>query len=145
MYGGKLGKERKKANEAAIATAAIAAKTAKTKTTSEQEGSGNTSLLLFDLDVYNHPLADGGPLQRAVRTDMALLRDAFLHQWNHPQQSQSSQSSQPTVLQNGVLLDDPSQHQLSSHDTPGAAFSVFKEIFKRGSFAMLHTRTMPPK
>lgn len=61
-------------------------------------------------------LAGGGPVQRAMELDLMELRPKFLEQLNRTSQQ---------------------------HNSPGATFGAFRNVFGQAKVALVHTRTLP--
>ncbi|GAX13452.1 hypothetical protein FisN_36Lh001 [Fistulifera solaris] len=68
----------------------------------------------------NHPLRDGGPLQRAIHDDLIAQYPNFV-----------------AALNKSFLFD--------IHDWKGWSFTVFKTIFSDAGISLLHTQFTPPR
>jgi hypothetical protein len=68
----------------------------------------------------NHPLRDGGPLQRAIHDDLFAQYPTFV-----------------ATLNTSFLVDN--------HDSKGWSFTVFKQIFSDAGISLLHTQFTPPR
>ncbi|GAX29508.1 hypothetical protein FisN_36Hh001 [Fistulifera solaris] len=68
----------------------------------------------------NHPLRDGGPLQRAVHDDLIAQYPNFVAELN-------------------------TSFYVDIHDSKGWSFTIFKKIFSDAGISLLHTQFTPPR
>ena len=154
MLGGKLGRKRKAeaaaAEEEAAAKAAAAAaaeppplhvpgtctstrRRTRSKTLTEPR-KGKTKRK------KPTPLAElrnGGPVERAIRSDLDNLRALY------DEELARRDSSQPAVV--SATTNNDGSLLLNSHSVPGSTFRLFKEVYRRGKFGIIHTRCIPPR
>lgn len=76
------------------------------------------------IEKQGEPLANGGPVQCAIRLDLLEQRPGFMNQVS-PVQCEELRESQ--------------------HSARGNVFVSFKEVFRRSKIALLHTRVAPPR
>jgi len=80
-------------------------------------------------------LRGGGPLERAIRSDLGNLRELF-YQDCRRREASAMHVDAPSGAETGDIL----QQQ---HDKAGCWYLLFKGAYRRGKFGIMHTRCMP--
>jgi len=80
------------------------------------------------------PLAEGGPVEYAITKDLQCLMSLF-----------RSNFQSTTEISTSELTNNNNNNHRHHHDGFGKSFSIFKAWFRRGKFAALHTRSVPPR
>ena len=148
MLGGKLVKKRKAEAEAAAAAAAAADGEANDADTSASavrtSGTGATNSKKRAAAKTPSPpakpgplddLREGGPVERAIRSDLGNLRKLFDE---NCQQRVSSSVANASIGGHDTVKDGTLQH-----DKAGSWYLLFKSAYRRGKFGIMHTRCMP--
>ena len=151
MLGGKLVKKRKAEAEAAAAAAATAAaaladseaknagtpaSTARANGTSDTDKKRRAKAPTPKKPSPLDDLREGGPVERAIRSDLGNLRKLFDEDCRRRGSSMVDASA--STGPHGTVEDD-----ILHHDRPGSWYLLFKSAYRRGKFGIMHTRCMP--
>ena len=153
MLGGKLVKKRKAEAEAADAAAAKAAAAladseanvdSAPASIAKENGAGGTDKANRRAKAPTRtpkkkpsPLDDlreGGPVERAIRSDLGNLRKLF----DEDCQRRGSSAVDASTSARGTVED-----AILHHDKAGSWYLLFKSAYRRGKFGIMHTRCMP--
>lgn len=147
MLGGKLVKKRKAEAEAAAAAAAAAASVvadsegavppavaAKANDTGETDKKRRAKAPAPKKPSPLDDLREGGPVERAIRSDLGNLRKLFDEDCQRRRLSMADASTSTRGTVEDTIL---------HHDKAGSWYLLFKSAYRRGKFGIMHTRCMP--